>query len=393
MLGIASITIVLMHKILLLPLILLLYTCSDEDTVNNSRYSFEKISELKVPLSVEIPPTTTSSKAYQMNGGEFIFLVNKRTNSLVQISTENTADIQYHQFEQEGPNGVGLIRGVAKFDDHTLILVSERPTHYFYDLTEKTITTSELTEFGSGELLTQANFTSNDYEEYCKIGSKGYFQQSSMTWSTSLGRDNPEYKLLAYYDEQSREYHLADFKFPSDYNTTTEYMNRPSTATDGSSIYLSLFSDHRIHVYNEKKQYSKLAKSKHLPEKFASISINDQGQNTMEYLAIQPCYLGLIYDKYRDIFYRIAKVTKEQDINVLKKNSQFYAFRPMQFSILVLDNQLNLLSETLLPPDKYLHMNCFVLKEGLAISKMHPANSELSEDHLEFDVFEHKLIF
>lgn len=382
-----------MRLILTTLVFLLINSCSNREVSTDKQYSFVKTSELKIPLSIEIPPSTTSSKAYEMEGGEFIFLVNKRTNSLVQIDAIKPKNVQLHKFEREGPNGIGLIRGIAKFDEKTLILVSEKPTHYFYDLTKQEITRSELIDTKSGELLTQANFTSNDYEEYCKIGTKGYFQQSSMTWSTSLGRDNPEYKLLAYYDEENKEYHLSSFRFPNDYNTTTDYMNRPSTATDGSSIYLSLFSDHRIHVYDEKSQYSKLVKSKYLPEKFASININDQDQSTIEYLAVQPYYMGLIYDKYRNLFYRITKVTKSEDIPTLKQNAQFYGFRPMLFSVMVLDNKLNILSETLLEPNKYLHMNIVVLKEGLAISKMHPANNELSETYLEFDIFQHQLNF
>jgi hypothetical protein len=345
------------------------------------------IDELRVPLTIDIPPTTTSSKAYKMNSGEFMFLVNKRNNSLVQIDVKNPENLIIHKFERDGPSGIGGIRGVAKFDDNTLVLVSENVVHYFYDLSNKKITKSDLIDVESGEMLKQADFTSNDYEEYCKIGSIGYFMQSTKTWSTSLGRDDPDYKLVAYYDEEDREYGFSDFQFPDDYNTKTNYWNRPSIATDGERIYLSLFSDHRVHIYDGVSQNSKVAKSKFVNEIFTQIDIHDQSIDALEYLAIEPYYIGLIYDKYRNLFYRIAKITKDEDIPYLKKNSQFYASRPMQFSVMVLDEDLNVLSETLLERDKYLHMNIVVLEAGLAISKMHPANEEQSEEYLEFDIF------
>lgn len=57
---------------------------------------------------------------------------------------------------------------------------------------------------------------------------------------------------------------------------------------------------------------------------------------------------------------------------------------PKEFSIMILDNELNIIGETLMEGDKYVPNNMFVTEEGLYISVNHPDNPDNREDFLSF---------
>ena len=57
---------------------------------------------------------------------------------------------------------------------------------------------------------------------------------------------------------------------------------------------------------------------------------------------------------------------------------------PKEFSIMILDNELNIIGETLMEGDKYVPNNMFVTEDGLYISVNHPDNPDNREDFLSF---------
>lgn len=95
-------------------------------------------------------------------------------------------------------------------------------------------------------------------------------------------------------------------------------------------------------------------------------------------------YSDLIYDNYKDIYYRICK-HPEEEYNL---KSKFNSLNN-KFSIMVLDSNFNVISESkiLNEKPKYIPFDYFINEEGLWISTSNPDNESYKEDELSFELF------
>jgi hypothetical protein len=97
-------------------------------------------------------------------------------------------------------------------------------------------------------------------------------------------------------------------------------------------------------------------------------------------------YGNLVYDKYRNVYYRIAYPggEMEEDVNYL----EIYRTGRKKFSIIILDENLNVVGETLFPEYTYMSNVLFIDENGLHIRTNHSKNPEFNEDVFIFDCFE-----
>jgi len=95
-------------------------------------------------------------------------------------------------------------------------------------------------------------------------------------------------------------------------------------------------------------------------------------------------YVYILYDSYRDLYYRVASHSTDLLKTDLTKNKS----EDKIMSIIILDASFEKVGEVYLPPNRYFFRTMFVEKEGLYISTAHYANPNLKEDYIEFDVFE-----
>ena len=94
-------------------------------------------------------------------------------------------------------------------------------------------------------------------------------------------------------------------------------------------------------------------------------------------------YHNLMYDKYRDVYYRFVELPYE-----LKQNeSPFDDPRGREFSIIIFDKDFNIIGETKFPGNKYFYKMSFVGRDGLYISENNLANPDFDENKLVFACF------
>ncbi len=97
-----------------------------------------------------------------------------------------------------------------------------------------------------------------------------------------------------------------------------------------------------------------------------------------EFFMTTPTYGPVVYDKYRDVYYRLGLLPVDQ------KNANYEEKNPPSklVSLIVLDNKFNYLGEQLLDKNRYWSSNLFVSKEGLNIQ-----NRTKSDETLDFTTF------
>lgn len=96
-------------------------------------------------------------------------------------------------------------------------------------------------------------------------------------------------------------------------------------------------------------------------------------------------YGDLLYDPYREVYYRFAYPKVELEDNIRWWGKAVYGRK--KFSVMVLDKEFNVVGETLFPEAVYNSYVFFVHKDGLYISKDYQMLYGDSEDDMTFELF------
>lgn len=99
-----------------------------------------------------------------------------------------------------------------------------------------------------------------------------------------------------------------------------------------------------------------------------------------------PTYGNLIYDKYRRLYYRFA--FPETELEDGEDHMEIIHNGRKLFSIMVLDEDLNVLGETIFPEYTYNPNLFFISKNGLYLSVSHFKRPDFDENMLRFQKIE-----
>jgi hypothetical protein len=102
-----------------------------------------------------------------------------------------------------------------------------------------------------------------------------------------------------------------------------------------------------------------------------------------KHLVENPSYYGVLYDEYRQLFYRIHRSGRE-----LEARDDENEIRNVNFYITVLDKNLRYIKEVELPKNTYLQYTWFVSRDGLCFNAASPFYRHLTDErNIEFHVF------
>ena len=164
--------------------------------------------------------------------------------------------------------------------------------------------------------------------------------------------------------------------------------NRNWCCYDGNRILYSYDTKDSIITLDTqfKNQESYECKSKFIEKVSSKSNSNWDLNQILKETCETSSYGNIIYDKYRNIYYRIAY----PDVEFEKDDDFLAVFRGgrAQFSIIVLDKNLNIIGETLFPSNTYNPNILFVDKDGLYISTSHYKREDYSDDWLRFQCLE-----
>jgi hypothetical protein len=155
-------------------------------------------------------------------------------------------------------------------------------------------------------------------------------------------------------------------KFPSSYtkDNLNFYNWFPSISeTSSTEILVTYARDDSIYLYNNTKLIkSRLCKSKYIDE-FIPLT-EKQGFDraySISYQWHEPRYLDVIYNKYRDTYYRLVK---HKDVLI---NENKVDMEQSTWSIIVMDSDLNVIHEYVLNRNEYSFMYAFPCAKGLYV--------------------------
>lgn len=171
--------------------------------------------------------------------------------------------------------------------------------------------------------------------------------------------------------------------FPNDYLSSGSKQLEYSIINLGGKKIASFMGDHRLYTSDHNSEAWTVidSKSQFLDNQMPTIPKDIDSRGMSEYAFAKSRYESLVYDSFRQVFYRFGYPTfafeNDEELRALRNS-------PPAFVVMVFDEELQFLTETKFEAGTYFPTNFFVGEKGLYISLSHPDNPEIKEDEMVF---------
>ena len=381
-----------------------LFACQDSPKESIAIYDIGLAESKKIVLPVDENTYYLSKSIFQFEEDDKEYLLfgnlEKRQHELLIYDIEKQNLHKRIPLEKEGPNGVPGIWGCIPFFDSKTFLVSQHNSGRMsiidgegivvqkYSMRQFSDKTKRRGLWVDSRFGVSFFYTPSFIKDSIVYFSNGIFIQYKINqrldrevWKTipmfnSLNLKNGHIHTLPIkypdiFEDDVKVPAGGGYEFTYDYNYKQERLVCSLTGYDSIMVTDDL---KQVRWYNGKSRYLKSMRPK---------VYEADGFDWLREATKNPAYHNIMYDKYRDVYYRIVELPYE-----LKQNeSPFDTPKGREFSIIIFDKDLNIIGETKFPGNKYLYKMSFVGRDGLYISENNLANPEFDEDKLVFACF------
>ena len=373
--------------------IFFLLSCKQKEEKSAVQYIKELVEIKKINLPADERTYYLSKSVFQFeeNGKEYLHFGNleKQQYEILIYDLDSSKLSRRIPLEKKGPNGVPAILGIKPFEDSRQFMAFQ------HNVTRLSIIGN------NGKVLRRYSVQLPGGRFSHCYGGCSYFYIPSFCvdsvvylthWLEKPQMKTSEWKDLAmftYLDLKSGQIGLTSLRYPSifdrdvknpagGYKFTLDYNYKENRLVCSLTGYDSLMvSDDlkQVRWYNVKSRYLKSMRPR-LEE------ANDDIQSLIKQTEM-PQYHNIMYDKYRDVYYRFVELPYE-----FGRNESPYGYQyAREFSVIIFDKDFNIIGETKFPGNKYFYKMSFVGRDGLYISENNTANPEFDEDKLVFACF------
>ncbi|WP_339922800.1 DUF4221 family protein [uncultured Cyclobacterium sp.] len=333
----------------------------------------------------------SSNPAYvyliESDSGQYLFYLNHVSMNLQFLNLENGKVAKEIVLEYDGPNSMSRLSGIAGLEEDTVWTTFSPHAISFlnYDgeiLFEKKIPAGKV----------DITYVGSDFhKELHRYSDKVFGMQPYFMNHHGMNKEDIQKHSLVYsYDMVSDQSKWYDVYYAKDYWDKGKKRAYFSWARRKDKLYISPWYDHEIQVFDMSKEkvIEKIdVKSDHINSFYFLNEIPGSREEGRVNTLIHDLYGIILYDKYRDCFYRFfyPGYMDEREYS-LKKLSMLNRSRPF-IGVMVLDKDLNILGEHVF--DKFqVHTssNVFVGEEGLYLSLNNENSPDYDEDHLRYMV-------
>lgn len=298
-------------------------------------------------------------------------------------------------FEREGINGTGAssVGYFIRSWDEIYIPNLHSPEISVIDSSGVKKRSYRLAESSSElALKTSSNSPSSlifhDNKMYCKQASNRFKEDDYMIHSPV--------DIIVNLDDGTSE--PSSFCYPSEHMLPLDQITKSGLDNyqarcyneDTEEIIYSFWFNENVYRYNIKtgEVLKKRVRSQYIPDEEQLNPANrlNTNESGLKEICEMAFYKFIYYDRYRKVYYRFA-FPETTCANETAYVDYFQAGRNTS-SVMVLDEDLNILGETLLPENRFNTTTMFINRDGLWISCNHYLNPGYDEENLTFVRFE-----
>ena len=380
-----------MKKIIQLLILVHLCSCGSSKSGEGIEYTMELKESKKITLPCDENTYFLSKSIFQFeeDGKEYLHFENSQKGlyEIIAFDLEKQTIYRRIPVESEGPNGIPAMFGSKPYPDSQNYLIFQG-------------TAFRVTQMdGAGrvvrnyQLKSPGRFVRVMLTSYCYLPS---FVRDSILYfnqpvASKKKRNLPNYPLFAALDLKTGELDWAPLNFPTTFDGDYSHIRSGDDfAYDynykDNRLVCSFVESDSVMVtddLNNTKWYN--AKSRFLNSMTPHVNHPTEDVYDIIRWKEKGKYWHIMYDKYRDVYYRFAEMPCELADN--EDPYDEFVPRVREFSVIVLDKDFNIIGETKFPGSKYFYKMSFVGRDGLYISENNLANPEFDEDKLVFGCF------
>ena len=378
-----------MKYLLVICLCFALFSCQEKRIVGSSYQlkATDKYYHLTLDDNTYVPLKNISY--FQERGNEYIVFINRQSTELLIYNLLTGKLVKKLSYQKEGQGGI--VKEIGDFNVQSLneIYLSSPYTRILYKSDGEGIITNtyDYSKSITGEPLTPILSSMGRLE---LIEGKFYLTQNL---NRIYGEDTFEKSSLsAILDTTTLQVKHSIIKYSpmvswKDMGTSGFGYQYRRTFDGTHFIYSFLYKDMLYKVSRDHKQIESVqVKSQYIPEIKVNDLSTDDFKKILKLTCEEPTYEDRVYDKYRKVYYRFAcpptSVDEEEDL------LEVIRFGKKQFSIIILDQNLKKIGETLFPEYTYVPTAYFIREDGLYLSCSHFKNPDYSDDVLCFQKIE-----
>ena len=374
---------------------LALFICSCSSTNDTDNYSLEKTDKiLSFPIRDDVKVPQHSVFPFSENGKDYLSFQNLPKSEILIYSMDSQKLIKKLDINAEGDNAVvGGFGGYYIADmGHIFIPSMYVSTIFAVDTAGNVKQKIDYAKTEDNRLLKP--FMPSDKFQMLFIDDDLYIPQ---TINLRLGdKSVEESPIKVVLDTTDNTVKALPMRFPplissKDFGTVGAFGADYSCCYDGKRFIYSFNADEDLYVTSSAhdKVEKKKARSKYIDDVSVFRSAGDDFQQMMKAQCEHASYDRIVYDKYRNVYYRFAYPPCKIDdysgdyLDLLRSGRK-------SFSVMILDNQLNVVGETVFLAYTYNSNLFFILEDGVYISLNHIRNPGYSDDILQFQRLELK---
>ena len=331
---------------------------------------------------------------FEDQGREYLCFQNNRNKGasrLVIFDIERECVYKSVPLRKEGPDGIPSVFGAFPLDMEHFLITTDSPFLYMVDDKGRILFKSQplYQDHGLFGRFAPAYFYSYYANPAILRDSLLYFPQTQIgyphtkdTWGTS--------NIFSYVNLLTGQMNTSQFCYPSIFDKEEmirkwSYGCEHSYADTGEEVAVSFDSSDSIYVspdFKHVRAYN--AKSRYFP------NIHPEPYDATVDLVVrlrkeaqEPNYHHLLYDKYRNVFYRFACMPYEYPAD----RSPMEEDLGREFSIIILNDRYEIIGETKFPGSTYAYRLWFIGRNGLYLSLNNLENPCFDEDKLMFRCF------
>lgn len=379
--------------LLFLCLPVLAFSCTT--TVDTDRYSLEGTDKvLSFPIIEEVRVPQHSVSLFNEKGKDYLSFQNLPKSEILIYSMDSQSLVKRLCINTEGDNSVvGGFGGYYIADMEHIFIPSIYVSTIFVVDTAGTVKQKINYEKTKDDQLLKP-FMPSDKSQMVFMGNDLYIPQTINLRLGDKAIEKSPIKVVLDTIENTIE--ALPMRFPplvsyKDFGTAGAFGADYSCCYDGNRFIYSFDADEDLYLTSSahEKVEKKKAKSKYIDAVTVFRSNDDDFQRMIKAQCEHASYGKILYDKYRDVYYRFAYSSGAIDDYSGDYLDLFRSGRK-SFSIMILDNELNIVGETSFPAYTYNSNLTFIIEDGLYISLSHIKNPDYSDDILRFQKLELK---
>ena len=369
-----------------------LFACQDSPKESTATYDIGLVESKKITLPIDENSYYHSRYMFQFEEGEYELLVfqntEKGTHKIIVFDIENQKVFKEIPINREGPNGISSLSGCFPFFDSQTLLMFQDNINRITVYTDQGKVIKNYSTRNIDGSLTYSTVTSNLYLPCFIKDSVLYLKNDDVRQNMKKG-DWQRAHLFRAQDLKTGEHWKLPLFYPSSFNMeiknpsagygySYDFNHKANLLVCSFCGYDSIMVTddmEKVRWYNGKSRYLKSLRP--------IVGESADGFEWIGEYRRSAKYWHLMYDKYRDVYYRFAEMPCELGPGEYPLDEP----KAREFSVIVFDKDFNIIGETKFPGNKYFYKMSFVGRDGLYISENNLANPDFDENKLVFACF------